>query len=116
MATRAAVGIYNDDGSFTISWAGITEADEGAPVSLPGQVKHVTVQTVGDFTTSGAVTLQGSNDATTYAALDDPQGTSIVMTDSSIWRLEHYPARIKPVATAGSAVDMDVYLHGVVVR
>lgn len=116
MATRSASGTYNDDGSFTIVWEGITEADEGAPVSLPGRVEHVTIQTVGDFTTSGAVTLVGSNDGTNYSALDDPAGTSIVMTDASIWRLDSYPKLLKPDATAGTGVDMDVYLHGVMVR
>lgn len=116
MAVRTGNFTYNANNSFDIVWLGITEADEGSPVQLPGAVRNVTVQAVGDFTTSGAVTLQGSNDAAAYSALQDPAGTDIVMTTTKVWRLDSFPARIKPVATAGTAVSMDIYMHGVMVR
>lgn len=115
MATRTAALTYNADGSFSAVWEGITEADEGSAISLPASAEHVTIQTVGDFTSSGAVTLQGSNDASSYSALQDPGGTDIVMSTTKVWRLDSFPARIKPVATAGSAVDMDVYLYGTLI-
>jgi hypothetical protein len=114
MATRTATVTYGEDGSFLAVWEGITEADTGSAISVPGSIKHVTLQTVGDFTSSGAVTWQGSNDATTYATMQDPGGNDIVMTTTKIWRLDSMASRMRPTATAGTSVDMDVYLYGLV--
>jgi hypothetical protein len=115
MAVRNAAITYGEDGSFTAVWTGITEADSGSPISVPGSLKKATLQTVGDFTTSGAVTWQGSNDTTNYGTMQDAGGTDIVMVASTkIWRLESMAKRMRPQATAGTAVSMDVYLYGLV--
>lgn len=110
MATRQAATIRTEAGNFIATWTGITEADTGSAITVPREVEGVTIQTTGDFTTSGAVTLEGSNNGTDYATLKDPGGTDIVMTTTAIWRLESIPLFIRPRATAGSAVSMNVVL------
>lgn len=94
-----------------IKWLSITETDTGAPVrNLQG--RGIAVQTVGDFTTSGAVTLEGSNDGVTYVTLKDRGGTSVVMiAATTVWYIIDFPALVRPRATAGSSVSMDVYMH-----
>lgn len=113
MATIQGNLINNGDGSFTASWLAITEADVGSPIKFPSKAYDVTAQTVGDFTTSGAISLYGSNDGTNYAVLNEGASTAIVMvTASKIWKVDSPPVFVQPRATAGSAVAMDVYISG----
>lgn len=114
MATRSHSGlVYTEAGDFSVVWEGITEADEGNSVSIP-RPADLAVQTIGDFTSSGAVTLQGSNDGTNWGTLKDVAGNDIVMDAATkVFQLRAHPRYIRPKATAGSSVDMDTYLYGV---
>ena len=111
MATRAVVSNVTDSGGLVASWEGITEADTGAAIEVIGW-DRLTVQVLGDFDASGAITMQGSNDGTTWATLNDVEGAAVVLTAASIVQLQEHPRYVRPTASAGTAVDMDVYLVG----
>jgi hypothetical protein len=111
MATINATITVMEDGVVLVKWLGITEADTGTPVNL-ARFPDRTVQVLGDFTTSGAITLEGSNDGTNYATLTDPQGDAIVITSQGLRLIAENPLYIRPRATAGSSVSMDVYIVG----
>lgn len=114
MATRQGTFIIGEDGVARATWLGITEADTGTDIGgALAMYPDRTVQVVGDFTTAGAITIEGSNDGgVTYATLSDPVGNPLVLTDSSIKLIAQNPHRVRPRATAGTAVSMDVYITG----
>jgi hypothetical protein len=116
MATRQGNVIRNEDGTFMAVWTGITESDKGSVVALPRGAYDVTMQVVGDFDASGAISLYGGNDSSTdtnHAVLNEGASTPIVATAATkIWKVDSPPRYIEPRATAGTAVSMDVYIHG----
>lgn len=111
MATRSGVLVIDHDGVGVVTWSGITEADDGAGVKM-ARFPDRTVQVVGDFTTAGAITIQGSNDGSTWGTLHDPTGADLLITDSTPRLIVENPLYIRPLATAGTAVDMDVIVVG----
>lgn len=111
MATIQGKLDVQQDGVAVASWLAVTEADTGSGLAL-ARFPDKTVQVTGDFTTSGAITMQGSNDGSTWATLHDPQGSELVLTDSSLKLISENPLYIRPTATAGTAVSMNVYVVG----
>jgi len=112
MATRAASFLKTNEGVAVVTWEGITENDDGALVSMAAY-PNKTVQAIGDFTSSGAITMQGSNDGENWATLTNPRGEDIVLTAATqIEVIVENPLFIRPVATAGSDVQMDVIVVG----
>lgn len=109
MATKIATVTVREDGVKIAQWASITEADTGQAVSLSSYPDR-TVQVTGDFTSSGAITIEGSNDNSDFATLHDNQGNALVLTDTSIKLIAENPDYIRPRATAGSSVSMDVVI------
>lgn len=113
MATRQGTFIIGEDGVARARWAGITEADTGSAIGGFSRFPDRSVQVVGDFITAGAITIEGSNDGgTSYSTLTDFAGTALVLTDTSIKLIAQSPDLIRPRATAGTSVSMDVYIVG----
>lgn len=113
MATRQGTLTIAEDGTFQASWTGITESDVGSPIKLPSKAYDVTAHTTDDFTTSGAISLYGSNDNTNYAVLNEGASTPIVMVAATkIWKVDSPPLYVQPRATAGSSVSMNVNVSG----
>lgn len=111
MANTAATFVIGKDGVATATWTAITENDTGLPVAM-ARFPDRTVQVVGDFTTSGAITIEGRNDGTNYNTLHDPTGAALVLTDTSVKLIVENPVYIRPRATAGTSVSMDVVIVG----
>lgn len=109
MATRSANVSQLSTDAVLVSWEGITEADTGAAAALDGYSAR-SVQVLGDFTTSGAITFEGSNDGVTWATLNDEGGTTLVVTAASVRSIREVTRYVRPRATAGTAVDMDVHV------
>lgn len=112
MATRQGRLRDNFNGTWTQIWEGLTDADtdDGSPAGV-GQYGMIMAQAVGDFTTSGAITMQTSNDGETWVTAVDPQGDSVVLaSDGAMMIIAGNPSYIRPLVTAGTAVDMDVYV------
>ena len=113
MATVAAVELSTPySGTIKLfKWTGITEADVGAAVVVPGYTDK-SVMVVGDFTASGAITWQVTNDPAqaTFVTAHDAQGNDIVITANKLEEVLCNAYAHRPAATAGTAVAMDVYL------
>lgn len=111
MATIAASQVVMADGVVVTTWASVTEADTGRAVGM-ARFPDRTVQVTGDFTTSGAITLEGSNDNVTFGTLNDHNGDALVITDSVPRLIAENTLYIRPRATAGTAVSMTVVIVG----
>lgn len=113
MATIPAKMNIDETGVLQVSWALITEADTGAP-ALIAQWPHKTVQVYGDFTTSGAITIEGSADNSNWATLNDdlPTPVALVITTTAPRNIRENTLYIRPRATAGTAVAMNVLITG----
>lgn len=112
MATRQGNIVDNQNSTYTAVWEGLTDADNdvGTPIGM-AEFPIKTVQVVGDFTANGAITIQGSNDGgTTWNTLRDQLGVALVITTSIPRLLGESPSMIRPIVSAGVAVDMDVYI------
>jgi len=111
MSTIAAHLVINPDNTMITSWLAVTENDTGAAVCM-ARFPDRTVQVTGDFTTSGAITIEGSNDGTNYATLHDPSGAALVLTDTSVKLIVENPLYLRCRGTAGTSVSMNVYIVG----
>lgn len=112
MATRQGTITDNNNGTVTVLWEQLTDTgpDSGTAVDLSAYPVK-TVQVVGDFTSSGAVTIQGSNDNSSWATLRDNLGTSLVITTTGPRLIGENTRYIRPLCSAGTSVDMDVYIQ-----
>ncbi|CAB4165266.1 hypothetical protein UFOVP821_32 [uncultured Caudovirales phage] len=105
MATRAAT-ISNptkdqyDDGVQLVTWSGLLNGDDGAPVELPTHADR-SVQVTGTFGASGNVNIEGSNDGTNYATLSTPASVALAITAAGIKAVLELPRYIRPRVTAG---------------
>ncbi|MEY4375866.1 MAG: hypothetical protein RJB26_416 [Pseudomonadota bacterium] len=105
MATRAAT-ISNptkdqyDDGVQLVTWTGLLNGDDGAPVELPTHSDR-SVQVVGTFGAGGSLSIEGSNDGTNYATLNTPASVALAITAAGIKAVLELPRYIRPRVTAG---------------
>lgn len=106
MSTKPATATVEDDGIQVFRWAGITEADEGTPVRSP--YTHRSVQAVGNFGVSGAITIEGSNDGSNWGTLTDPSGSAIVLSNATPVEIATPTIYLRPRASAGTGVLVDV--------
>lgn len=103
------------DYSKIVVWGPITESDTCAPIEESGYPDR-SVQFVGDFGTSGAIQLQGSNcdydgsNDTDYVVLTDPQGNNISKTAAALEQVTEVTFKVKPVISAGTDVSLYCYL------
>lgn len=91
------------------TWETLTESDTADAVELPGSPDR-SIQVLGDFGTGGMLTVQGSNDGVTWATLNDPQGTALVIGAAGIYAIQELTRYIRPAVTAGTSVDLDVVM------
>lgn len=62
------------------TWTPVGQSDTFAPVKLDRTPYSVTFQTSGTYSGSASVGLNASLDGTTYAAMEDMDGTAIALT------------------------------------
>lgn len=114
MATKQGNLIVVDNFHAHAEWDLVTEADTGTSLSIV-DFPDRTVQAVpatGSFGTAGAITLEGSNDNTTFSTLHDFQGNALVLTDSTLHLIAENPRYIRPRATAGSGMSISIIVEG----
>lgn len=111
MAEITGNGSSRSGGYYKHVWSGLANGDTGKPVNL-SQFRGASVQATGTFSTGGQVDIQGSNDGgATWAALDNPDGTAINLTDTSLEEIREYAELIRPNVSAGdSGTDLTVHL------
>lgn len=112
MATVSVTHTPSFDGRIArAQWEGFIAADDVGEAVQMGTYADRSVQVLGSFGTSGAITIQGSNDGgTTWATLSDPAGGSLVFTAAGIKAISELVDRIRPIQSAGSGADIDVHL------
>jgi hypothetical protein len=101
MATVNAVAT-NDASGCTVVWAGIGNGSQGAPptdVKRIGAWRQASFQVAGTFGMAGSVSLEGSNDGTTWVALS-PAALTAAGFFAALGIMEH-PRFIRPNVTAG---------------
>jgi hypothetical protein len=104
MPTIAAVTTRLGPDHFQVKWgstgAGLDNGDDGAAVQC-GAVDQGYVQVTEG--TVGTIVLEGSQDGTTFAALEDGNGAAISLASNALERLENLPRYVRPRSTAGSS-------------
>lgn len=95
-----------------IKWLAIPLNETGAPLSMSGLTDR-SVQIGGTF--GGAtVTIEGSNDGTTYFTLNDIQGSAISKTSAALEGIAEVAKYIRPKVTGGDGTtSINVYLVAV---
>jgi hypothetical protein len=117
MAERSAVKTpYDDINLFKVTWSGLLNTDTGEGIALQTYMDR-TVQLKGTTGTGGAVTMEGSNDGgTTWGALTDPQGNSLVLDAvGEIEAISELPEMIRPRVSAGDGstnLTVTVFMRG----
>lgn len=91
---------YPAVGSSLSTWTALANGQAGDNISA-FQFSDKTVQVGGTFGVGGSVTIQGSNDGTTWNTLTDLQGNALTMTASAIEAISENPRYIRPNVTAG---------------
>lgn len=92
-----------------ITWTPLAKGDTGTPFKNPGWADR-SVQITGSFDTA-TITIEGSNDGTTYFTLTDPQTTSISKTSAALEQVIENTLWIRPnVAGSGGTTALTVVL------
>ena len=104
--TLTNVGPSGDGSTILAIWGPFTESDACLPISYPA-MSDKSVHVYGTFG-SASVAVQGSNNGTSFAALNDPTGTVIAITTERIKAILENTMQIKPVATGGTGQSITV--------
>ena len=98
-----------ESGSGHVLWETMLQNDVGLQVRL-GKWADKTIQVIGTF--NGALVVpEGSPDGTTWGALNDPQGTTISITDNVPVLIAENPIFIRIAdVNGGVTTDLDIYL------
>ena len=101
-SSQAALGVVE------ITWDALGSNDDGASVQVASHADK-TVQVTGTFSTA-TVALQGSNDNTNWATLNDLDGTGISVTVASLVGVRENPLYIRPLLSGGGSPTIKVVL------
>jgi hypothetical protein len=83
-----------------VQWTPLLNGDSGSPYPMTGFADR-SVQIGGTFGTGGTVLIEGSNDGTNYATLNDPQGVAISKTSAALAAVAPISKLIRPRVSAG---------------
>jgi hypothetical protein len=108
MATFTIEEISAKDGTCKLAtWATLTEADTTPQAIEFAEHADRSVQVTGTFA-AGTVIIEGSNDGTNWAQLNDPQGNVLSFTAAKIEQLLEVTRYMRPRVTAGTGVSVAV--------
>lgn len=112
MAEKAVAKVETRPFSATYKWEALANGDTGEALEQP--FPSLCMQVLGTFGTGGSVKLQGSNDGgTTWADLNDLDGTAIAVTAAGMVQVRERPLAVRPNVTAGDGTTaLDVHIHG----
>ena len=89
-----------DDSVVVVQWTGLLNGDTGAPAQLTKYADR-SVQIAGTFGAGGTALIEGSNDGSTYATLNNTTGTALSLTTPQIKQVLENTLLIRPNITAG---------------
>ena len=113
MATISLQTPERTQGHRTFFWEEMGDADTG--IHLASETfSDRSVQALGTFD-SATVTVQGSNDGTTWATLNDLQGSAATLTAAGLIGIAEMTRYIRVITSGGQgSTDLDVYLHCII--
>jgi hypothetical protein len=104
VATRIPVITYGPNGQHNavlVVWSGLLNGDDGTPFEH-ADFGDRSVQFQGTPGAAPSISLQGSNDASNYVILTDPQGNVITKTAAgTLETVEENTRYMRPIVTAG---------------
>lgn len=108
--TSAITMVGSPDGVPSVQWTGIAAGDTCTPYLVRNRYGFVgSVQISGTF--GGAtVTLEQSNDGTTWFAATDTLGAAISATANEISEMSLASIYLKPVITGGAGSNVNVII------
>ena len=95
-----------DGSTLLVTWTPVTEADSCGAISLP-EYSDKSVQVAGTFGGT-SIAVQGSNDGTNFASLNDPTQTVIAITAAKVQAVLENTVVIQPVRTGGSSTSVTI--------
>jgi hypothetical protein len=102
-----AVVIDHEDGTGEVVWE--LGADDDGDAAAVGRFVDKAVQATGTFGVGGEITIEGSNDGTVWAPLNDVFGEPIVLAAGNvIHQIAENPRFLRPVATDTENLDIEV--------
>ena len=102
--TRAPASKSNE--SIVVTWSAMATGDTGEPVSL-AEYGDRTFQ-VGGTIGGATLTIEGSNDGTTWNTLNDCQGVALALTTAAIKMCRERPMYVRPNCSGGAGVAIVV--------
>ncbi len=100
--------IAEDMSVLLATWSAGATGDSGIGVQYV-PFADACVQVTGTFG-GGTVTIEGSNDNTTWATLNNAQGTALTFTATGLKQVTERPRYIRPAVTGGAASAIVVTL------
>lgn len=88
------------NGVILAEWSSLANLEAGDRITVP-QHSDKSVSITGTFGTGGSVTIQGSNDGTTWVTLHDPQGNDLTFTAANAAVIAENMMHTRPNVTAG---------------
>lgn len=94
---------FPSKGNVLLDWAAMLDGSvpKAGDAASTGTYEKLTVQVVGTFGTGGSITMQGSNDGTNWATLEDRENNAITVTAAALVEIRDHPRFIRPNLTAG---------------
>lgn len=111
MAT-VAVTNYPTRGQVQVKWTALANGQSGDSASI-GRWRDRTIQAMGVFGVGGTVTVEGSQDGSTWGAVTDHNAVAITLTDGKPRVIAEGPLYIRPRISAGDGTTaINVILTG----
>jgi hypothetical protein len=98
--TTTDVALTNDGSVKLLTWASMANGDDGTPMASP-EYADLCVQVSGTFGAGGTILWEGSNDNSTWATLNNVQGTALSLTAAAIKQIAERPLWIRPRVSGG---------------
>lgn len=99
MPTRDCV-VTTEDQTETVVWTGLLNTDDGQAFQA-FSFRDQSIQFSGTFGVGGSISLEGSNNGTTWFVLTDLQGSAITKTSASLEGVAEAVKFVRPRVTAG---------------
>ena len=98
--TITNLSTVNERNCHIVSWAALANGDSGDPLQMGGSVER-SVQVTGTFGAGGTIVIEGSNDGTNYATIEDSAGTALSKTAAFVEAIGPAVRYLRPRVTAG---------------
>lgn len=109
MATVSGSTVIDNDHQVAVTWS-LGNADTGVPSAISRWADR-TVHVTGTF--GGAtVTMQGSNDNTNWATLNDTSGSALTFTATGMKLIGENPIYIRAITAGGAGTAVVVVVRG----